>query len=153
MACDCGLVERDALEESKWHELDGDTPEQFARSDHSGYLVLVPVERIALRDLSSNFNHGYLHSKCQERDENEQPISENAREDVEFSELDESGIELIEELHENEDLEDHGVMQQLLRWAAIWQVLWQEPSGFPSCILKDCLWLSVEPLAAVCLCF
>lgn len=96
MACNWRFIKRDALEEGKRHELDGDAPKQFTRTDQCGYLILVPVESIALGDLPSNFNHGYLHSKCQERDENEQPISENAREDVEFSELDESCIELIE---------------------------------------------------------
>jgi len=153
LACDWGLVERHALEEAERHEFDGNTPEELASSNKRCSVVLIPVERIALRDLPSHFDHGYLHGECQDGDESEQPISENAREDVELPKLDESRIELIEKLHEDEDLEDHGVMQQFLRWAAVWQVLWQEPPGVSSFIFEEGLWMLGVEAAAVGCCF
>lgn len=145
MACNWGFVEGDALEEGKWHEFDDETPKQFARTNDCCDVVLIPAKRIALCDLSSNFNHGNLNGKCQERDEDEQPVSEDACENVELPELDESSIELIEKLHKNKDLEDHGVMQQFLRWAVVRQVLWQEPPGFPVFVFKGGLGMLLIP--------
>lgn len=63
--------------------------------------------------MSSNFYHCNLYCESQNGYENEDPVFENSSKDVELSILEESSIELIEELHENKDLENIGEVKEL----------------------------------------
>lgn len=83
------------------------------------------VQRIAFSNLSSDFNHNNLYNEGQKSDENEDAVSENSSEDVEFSKLEKSSIELIEKLHEYEDLEHVSEVNKLLSSGVLWNISWE----------------------------
>lgn len=73
------------------------------------------IERPALDHLSSKFNHGQLDNDCQEDDTDEWNVREDSREWVEFSIFKLSGVELVENLHEDECVENEREKLGLLR--------------------------------------
>jgi len=63
--------------------------------------------------LSSDFYHNNLYNESQNGNENEDPVFENSSKDVELIFFEKSSIKLIEELHEDKDLEDVGEVKKL----------------------------------------
>jgi len=66
-----------------------------------------------------------LNDKGREGNSNEQPISAHSFKDVEGSSQ-QTGIHLIENLHEHEDLEDVCQMEKFLGSGSLWNLLWKE---------------------------
>jgi hypothetical protein len=67
-----------------------------------------------------------LDDKGQSSNENEDPVSENSGENVEFTFFEKSGIELIEKLHEDKDLEYVGEVEKLHGSCVLWNVSWHD---------------------------
>jgi hypothetical protein len=59
-------------------------------------------------------DHDNLDDDCEENDGQESAVSEDTREDVDLSLEQFSSINLVEDLHENEHLEDESIVQSLL---------------------------------------
>ena len=108
------FVKANALEEFEWNLLENKSPDKFSSSESKADVVLLSIKSMSLDDLSSNLNKSDLNSNCEEDDKNEEPVVEHALEDIHLSLLDLSSVNLIEELHEDEDLEDECEMQELL---------------------------------------
>ena len=85
---------------------------------------MLSVQWEAFSNLSTNFDHCNLNNKSQKRNENENAVSENSRENVELTIFQKSGIELIEKLHENKDLEYIGEMKKFHCFCHIWNISW-----------------------------
>jgi hypothetical protein len=59
-------------------------------------------------------DHDNLDDDCEENDGQESAVSEDTRENVDLALEQFSSIDLIENLHENEHLEDEGIVKSLL---------------------------------------
>jgi len=73
------------------------------------------VQWVRLHDDTSEFDHAHLDDECQNCNDDEKSVVENSFEHVEFAQLDLFGIDLVENLHKNEDLENICEMDALLR--------------------------------------
>lgn len=108
---------------------------------------MVSVERVAFNDSATDLNKNHLDDECKDNNGKEVWVLEDTREDVEFTVLNLTGIELIEELHEHEGLEHHGVMEKLLGWCTqilfVWEhdfdVIWAFTLGFELSVLHALL--------------
>jgi hypothetical protein len=85
---------------------------------------LLSVECIAFSDLAANLNHSNLNNNCKYGDTNENPVSENTCKDIEFPIKKKSCIELVEQLHEDENLENECEEQKLLSSDTTWNIKW-----------------------------
>ena len=99
-------IERDALPDSERGEFDGKTHQKLQGGDEKAKEVLLPREREWLDDLASNLNHGHLDGKSDDCDPHKKHVIEDSLEDVELSQLDLLGVDLVEYLHKHEGLED-----------------------------------------------
>jgi len=121
------------LPHTKRSEFDDYTPDHFESSESKTNDVLGSVQWETFSDLSSDFNHDNLDGKGQKSDENEDTISENSSENVEFSEFEKSSIKLIEKLHENKDLENIGEVKKLHGSSVLWDIRWHHNIFSPVC--------------------
>ena len=75
---------------------------------------MLSAQRVRFDKSTTVLHHGHLDDDGEDGDVDEQHVVENAAEHIDFSELKLSGVDLIEDLHEHESLEDVGVMDDLL---------------------------------------
>lgn len=111
---DWRLIQADALEESKWHKLDEESPDKLTRSESDAEQVLIASQWISFCDPSTDFHNNHLDHECEDDDRDEKWVSEDTFKDVKLIFLEFSGVQLIEQLHEDESLEDMGVVKKLL---------------------------------------
>lgn len=107
------LVEGVALEPSKWQELNAKPNQELKGSNSDAEQVLVDVEWPTLEGWTSKLDHSELHEDGEDSDVDEERVSEHASEDVQFS-FKFSCVELVEDLHHNEGLEDVREQNQFL---------------------------------------
>ena len=77
-----------------------------------------------LHGLATNLHHGHLDTECEEGDDVEPDVVAHAGEHIDFVYLEFSGVDLIEYLHEHEDLEHICEMNGFLGVAATHLVPW-----------------------------
>jgi len=94
------------LEPSDWCKLDNESPDKRKRTKCKRHEILIGIEWPGLDSLSSDFNHAHLDNESEGGHSNEQEVVEEPGENVDFTFFDLSGIDLVEKLHEDEDLED-----------------------------------------------
>jgi len=75
--------------------------------------------------LATVLNHTQLDNESQNCDPDEKHVVENAFEDIELSKFDLLGIDLIENLHEDESLENVSEMETLLGGGFFFKYIWQ----------------------------
>jgi len=111
------VVNTNALEHAKWKEFQQYSKNKLTRTEEEAPEVLAQGQRICLDSSTSDLDHGHLDQECDGSDSKEEPVTANARDDVNFAILEFSCIDLIEYLHEHEDLEHIGEMNQL--WSVV----------------------------------
>jgi len=99
------FIKVDALEPFKRKNFDEYTPEQFSCSKSQRNTISPHFKRICLCNSSTNFNHRHLDNESWNCYGNKQPISADSFKDIERASQ-QSSIELIENLHEYENLEN-----------------------------------------------
>lgn len=108
------VVEAHALEVLDRDELEEQSPWQGKEAKCDANEVLLNAELSTLGEGASVLNHGQLHDHGEDDDAEEHAIAEESFEDVQFSFLDLSGVDLVEHLEHHEDLEHKGEVQKLL---------------------------------------
>ena len=85
--------------------------------DHScqanGVDVLIRSERDCAQGPSSDVNDSDLHNESDRRDAQEPVVLEDPSEDIQLLILELAGVDLVEQLHENEELEGNCVHVEL----------------------------------------
>lgn len=99
------FIKLNALEHFKWESFHNKSPNKWQTSNTNADEVPFHIKGESLDSFSSVFNQNNLDYKCEDHDYKEERIVEEAREDIEFTRLDLSGIDEVEKLKENEDLE------------------------------------------------
>jgi len=94
-----------------------ETPDELAKTEEDADEVLLHAERVAFHDSSADLDENHLDNESEDDNTHELGVSCDTGEDVEFTVLDLTGVDLVEELHEHEGLEDHGVMDEFLGWS------------------------------------
>lgn len=117
------------MEVFQWNELDNHSHDELECSKREAVKVLVHVKWVALNGLTTIFNHSHLHEYSEDSDENEQPVAEESVEHINLSELNLSGVDLIEYLHEHKDLENVGEMNQFLSVRSLFDFTWENTMG------------------------
>jgi len=117
------LIEGDALEPFEWEELDDKTNNELEGTDNNTEDVLIGVQSLGFDDLTSEFNHEHLDDNGENCDVDEKWVSEHTIEDVQFF-FELSRVELVENLHENEGLEDVGEVDEFLGSVTWWLLHW-----------------------------
>jgi hypothetical protein len=112
----------------RWNEFDNCTPWNRKETETKANQVLIEVKWIAFSDHASKFDHYELHNPFDDVNSDECVVCEESFKDVPFSFLDKSGVDLIEKLQDNEDLEDVCEMNTFLSTISKFIVLW-EPCG------------------------
>lgn len=72
--------------------------------------MFVEGERDGSESLTSEFNTGYLDGKCNNEDNEEERVVEEVSEDIKLCFLEFSGINLIEDLHQDKSVKEDAVM-------------------------------------------
>ena len=116
------------MEPLKWKEFDDKSSNEFESSNNDADKILIKVEWKALNSGSSKLNNSELHKNCKDRDVNEEHVSEQSGEDIKFF-IKFSGVELVENLHHNEGLEDKGEEEELLGLFIFLHFVWHKFSS------------------------
>jgi len=111
------------LEPFEWEELDDNSNNELKSTDNNTEDVLISVQRLGFDNLTSEFNHEHLDDDGENCDLEEQWVSKYSTEDVHFH-FELSSIELVEDLHENEGLEDKGKVEKFLCVVTCWLLQW-----------------------------
>jgi hypothetical protein len=89
--------------------LDHQTPEKTTGPDSDANTILCPIQRVAPNSDATELNEKDLHYYCHYHNCQENPVVEKVSEDVDFvSKL--TAVDLVENLHENETLEQDCVV-------------------------------------------
>jgi len=113
------------LEPFEWEELDDNSNNELKSTDNNTEDVLIGVQRLGFDNLTSEFDHEHLDDDGENCDLEEQWVSKYSTEDVHFH-FELSSIELVEDLHENEGLEDKGKVEKFLCVVTCWLRQWSE---------------------------
>lgn len=124
------------MEPLDWEELDDKTNDELKGTDNNTEDVLIGVQSLRFDNLSSEFNHEHLDDDGEDSDVDEKWVSEHATEDVQFL-FELSSIELVENLHENESLEDVGEVDELLGTKSSWLLRWEVLLLLNAFIIKE----------------
>lgn len=109
---------------SKRSLLDHETPDKLSSTEEDADSILVHGKWVTFNDSSTDLDENHLDNESEDNNTDELGISHDTGEDVEFSFLDLTSVDLVEELHEDEGLEDHGVVKELLGWIATLLFAW-----------------------------
>lgn len=111
------------MEPFEWEELDDNSNNELKSTDNNTEDVLIGVQWLGFDNLTSEFNHEHLDNDGENCDLEEQWVSKYSTEDVHFH-FELSSIELVENLHENEGLEDKGEVEKFLCVVTFWLRQW-----------------------------
>lgn len=161
------IINWNTLEVFQWNELNNETPWERNNTNWQTDQVLFCVESMALCNNSTNLNHTNLSCPFNNPHNDESGVAEEVGENVQFFLLDLSGVYLIEQLQENENLEHKCEVNDFLGFISNLKIQWWEISifrfkvgtitfadGWSSCVLEvtselsNCvvpLWLRVLP--------
>jgi len=81
---------------------------------------------VTFDDSSTDLDENHLDNESEDNYTDELDVSGHTGEDIEFSVFDLTSVDLVEELHENEGLEDHSVMDKFLGWSTKFLLVWEE---------------------------
>ena len=107
------VVESDPLPHLQRKQLQQEAPNQFDGSDANADQVLVGAQRPSLDGSATVLDHHHLNDDCQNHNNDEVPVLEEVLEYVHLTFFNDSGINLIENLHHHENLEHKGKVKQL----------------------------------------
>lgn len=93
------------MEESKRHEFDDKSPNKLKGTYGKAEDILVHVQWLALYNFTTVLNHCHLDKDCEHCYENKKTVVEESFENIQFTEFNLSSIDLVENLHEYENLE------------------------------------------------
>lgn len=127
------------MEPAQWQQLKEQAPYELSRADQSTDSVLFPRERDGLCDFATNFYHGHLNNEGHNSNSHEVWVLEDAFEDVALASFEQSGVDLVEQLHEDKDLEKVSHVQQLRGWLSRSLVLRQVNTICSSFVFVDFL--------------
>jgi len=111
---------------SKRSTFDDETPNELAHTEKDADDVLLHVDWVTFDDSSTDLDENHLDNESEDNYTDELDVSGHTGEDVEFSVFDLTSVDLVEELHENEGLEDHSVMDKFLGWSTKFLLVWEE---------------------------
>ena len=72
--------------------------------------MFVEGKRDGSEGLASEFDAGHLDGNCNDEDDDEEGVVEEVGEDVEFGFLEFSGVDLVEDLHQDKGVEEDAVV-------------------------------------------
>lgn len=111
---------------SKRSTFDDETPNELAHTEKDADDVLLHVDWVTFDDSSTDLDENHLDNESEDNYTDELDVSGHTGEDIEFSVFDLTSVDLVEELHENEGLEDHSVMDKFLGWSTKFLLVWEE---------------------------
>jgi len=138
-------VELDALENAERHEFQDKAPNQLTCANGEADGVLLHVQGVCLDKLATNLNQDHLNNDGCKEDDNEPNIVEEVGENVQFI-GDFPRIDQVENLHEDENLEDDGVVKHLFGVVPVFVLIWRENGiRFQSCEIAIAISLGIFP--------
>lgn len=116
----------DALVPSERSLFDNETPDELASTEKDADQVLLRADWVTFDDSSTDFDENHLDNEGEDNNADELGISGDTGKDIELTVFDLTGVDLVEELHEHEGLEDHSVMDKFLGWSTEFLFVWEE---------------------------
>jgi hypothetical protein len=107
-----------------------ETPDELASTKEDADGVLPWRKWVTFDDSSTDLDENHLDNESEDNNTDELDISGDTGKDVEFTVFDLTSVDLVEELHEHEGLEDHGVMNKLLGWSTLSLFVWELDLNF-----------------------
>lgn len=120
------ITHLDALIPSKRSLFDNETPEELASTEKDADNILLHAHWVTFDDSSTDLDENHLDNESEDNYTDELGISSDTGKDIEFTVFDLTSVDLVEELHEHEGLEDHSVMDKLLGWSTKFLFVWEE---------------------------
>ena len=110
------LFQADPLEPSGWDALEDQAPDKCEGSDGCANAVVLHAEWVGAHVATTELDNDHLNTEGEENDANEHPVVEEVLEDVELMLTELTGVDLVEQLHEDEGLEHHSVAFNFHSW-------------------------------------
>lgn len=95
--------------------LGDDSIDQRVHANADAYQMLIEGERHSAGGMTTVLNHGDLNCDGAYYNENEKAVVEEALENIVLLGTELARVDLVEDLHENERVEDHGVKSDLIQ--------------------------------------
>ena len=125
------------MEPAEWQELEDEAPNEFQRTDGETNQVLIEVQSVGLHSGTAKLNEDTLDDDGKNEDDNEPYVVEEVSEHIDLIISDLSRVNEVENLHENKDLEDNGVVKHLLTVLECLHLIgghWCRLDSLPVCI-------------------
>ena len=107
------LLEADPVEPFSRDELEDQAPDEGERGDGSADSVVAHRQRVGPHVFTTELDDEHLDAEGEDYDEDEHEVVEEVGEHVELSLSELTCVDLVEELHEDEGLEDDSVALNL----------------------------------------